>query len=398
MNSKSALLKSISLGDIQMGSPQVLGGIRLVPLLRNDIREDLRLARRSYNEDYAAVRLPDNATYYSYVPHALIADWTNDGSPVATFGTQLKTRRNSKKSDGDVYDLGFTTARVLSKMRAKETKNRLRFLPLNMSMEGFLALHFCGPSIAWEEYSRAMMRFGLGSRSETSHPGKWIHGLEDALRVFEIHPNQIGVILFVADALASAFVLPHPHDYRDLHQTLLTDFFGELIYIYGFFGTENVFHPDPMDPNKVNSVDDIRSELQRIRLDWSNLHKSMANNLFDCEIHAESVYRMGPFEMQRFMTDLDPKSENHIGETIVRSDGRLEYLKSFRLSGAQTRRAFLLTQLANHEWNLEACAKHLNCTKSQLLFRIEKAGFAYIIQQHVMDAARAELKKRSKKK
>jgi len=397
MSGKTIDMNSVALGDIEIGPPQILGGIRLVPLLRSDVREDLRLTRRNYGEDYAAVHLPDNSTYYSFVPHALIADWTGDGTPVAAFGSQIGMHKKQKTSDGKVHNFGFATARVMSKMRAKETKNRLRFLPMNMSMEGFLSLHFGGPTIAWEEYSRSLMRDGLGTRCESVIPGKWIHGLQDALRVFEIHPNQIGVLVFVADALASIFVVPHPHDYRSLHETLLTDMFGELIYIYGFNKNENVYHPAPIDSQKVESVEDLRREVSRVRDDWSQLHQLMTTKLIGRPINAESVYKMGPFQMQRFMTDLEPKSENHIGERIVRADGRLEYMKSYRLSGAQTRRAYLLSQLAKCEWNLESCAKEFNCSKNQLIFRLEKAGFAYFVHQHILDAARAEKRRQSKK-
>ena len=63
-------------------------------------------------------------------------------------------------------------------------------------------------------------------------PAPRCSGLEDALRVFEIHPGQCGVLVYAADALAAAFVVPHPDDYRALHPTLIQDLYGELIYHY----------------------------------------------------------------------------------------------------------------------------------------------------------------------
>ena len=389
-------LDQVSLGDLVLGPPQVLGGVRLVPLLRDDIREDLRLTKRTYGEELTAVRLPDKSTYYHFVPHALVADWTSDGMPVSSFGTQIKKHKPEKTSDGRAYDCGFMTARVMSKVRAREKRNRLRFLPLDMSLEGLLSLHFGGPNIAWEEYSRLLLQHGLGSRSEQAYPGRWIIGLEDALRVFEIHPNQVGVLVFVADALASVFVVPHPLDYLALHRTLITDSFGELIYIYGFQATENVFFPEPIDSTNVNSLDDLRDHLGQLRSAWSELHAPMLRNLFDCPILSEQLYKMGPFQMQRFISELDPKGENHIGETITRNDGRIEYMKSFRLSGSQTRRAYLLQQLAESEWELEACAQKMSCTKNQLVFRLQSAGFGYFLHQHVLDAARAQRRRQSK--
>ncbi len=390
------LLKSIELKGLTLAPPQVLGGVRLVPLLRDHVQDDLRLARQRYDEDFTEVQIDNKTSYYSYIPHALVANWSNDGSPATAFGTQIKHNKQSKTKDGTVYDLGFMTARVMTKMRKRESKNRLRFLPMDMAMEGFLALHFGGPDIAWEEYSRSAMRDGLSPRVESTIAGRWITGLEDALRVFEIHTTQVGSLVFVGDALASVFVVSHPGDYRDLHETLITDSYGELIYYNGLYAQENTYQPKPIDAEVVQSVDDLRAEVSRVRSDWSELHNIMVTNLFDCPIRSEMVYKMGPFQMQRFMTELDPKSENHIGEAIVREDGTLEYMKSFRLSAAQCRRAYLLMQLAESNWELEACAEKLTCTKNQLIYRLEKAGFGYILHQHVLDAARsARWKKKS---
>jgi len=391
---KTETLQSVALTGLTLAPPQVLGGVRLTPLLRDPIQDDLRLAKRKFHEDLTIVALDGRTSYYTYAPHALVATWSTDGSPAAAFGTQIASHKKAKTTDGNPIDFGFATARVMNKMRAREDKNRLRFLPLDLSMEGFLALHFGGPDIAWEEYSRSAVRDGLSPRSETAIPGRWIVGLQDALRVFEIHPTQVGSLVFVGDALASVFVVPHPEDYHALHETLLTDFYGELLYHNGLYAGENVYHPDPIDANKVRSVSDLRDEVARIRSDWSQLHALMATNLFGRPIHAESVYRMGPFQLQRFITDLNPKSENHIGEVILRENGALEYMKSYRLSATQCRRAYLLKQLAENSWELEACAATLNCTKNQLVYRLEKAGFGYLLHQHVLDAARSERRRR----
>lgn len=386
-------LENIDLKGLTFAPSQVFGGVRLVPVLRKHVHDDLRLTKRNYDEDLAAVQLSSNTTYYSYIPHAFIADWTDDGSPAVAYGTQIRSNKSVKTSDGKAHDLGYMTARVMKKMRAREDKQRLRFLPMDVSMEGFLSLHFGGPDVAWEEYSRAAIRDGLSPRSESSIPGRWINGLEDALRVFEIHDRQVGSLVFVDGALASAFIVPHPDDYRDLHATLLTDDYGELLYFYGLYAQENTILPDPIDPTAVQSLNDLRAEITRVRSDWSQLHSLMSNHLLDCPIRSEMVYKMGPFQMHRFMTELNPKSENHIGEAIVRKDGTFEYLKSYRLSAAQCRRAYLIMQLANSNWSLEACAKQLDCTRNELIFRLENASFGYLLHPHVLDAARSERRK-----
>lgn len=392
------LLTQISLGNVRHGPPQVFGGVRLVPLLRDEVRDDLRLSCRKYNEDVAAVNISGDVDYCAYVPHAFVADWTSDGTAAFSFGSQLrKGHKKVRTSDGKVVKLGDFSARVMSKMRRREDKKRLRFLPLDLAMEGLLARHFGGPAIAWEEYSNSLLSYGLGSRTESAFDGRQIHGLDDALRMFEIHDNQSGVVVFVGDALASVFLVPNPDDYRELHGSLIKDFFGELVYIYGLSAIESVYHPGPMNSDQVNAISDLLDALKQNRAQWSDLHEVMMTKLVGCEIESELVYRMGPFSMQRFVTGLDPKGENHIGECIVREeDGEVEYLKSFRLSAAQTRRAYLLKQIAGCEWNLEECAELLNCTKNQLVLRLENSGFGYFLHQHVIDAARAELRRRKR--
>jgi hypothetical protein len=61
---------------------------------------------------------------------------------------------------------------------------------------------------------------------------------------------------------------------------------------------------------------------------------------------------------------------------IVRENEELEYLKTYRLSASQTQQVYLLSQLAAHEWNL---ATTLNNTLDELVKRLEKVGFGYLI-------------------
>lgn len=388
-NARSAkLLDRLVLKGLTLAPPQVLGGVRLVPLLREAAPGDLRLVQRTFAEDVALVQLDRRTSYFSYIPHALVAQWTNDGTPVAAFGTQIQSYEALRKADSQERNRGFVMPHVMAKMRYREDDRRLRFLPQHLAMEGFLALHFRGPDIAWEEYSRKALRDGMSPRTETSVAGNRIVGLEDALRVFEIHSTQVGMALFVADALAAVFVVPHPDDYRALHETLLTDFYGELVYLYSLQATESAYLPPPMDLTKIHAIDDLRAELIRLRNDWTQLHELLLAKLLDRPLRSELVYELGPFHLQRFMTDLDPSTENHLGEAILRADGTLEYLKTYRLSGAQCRRAFLLSQLSDCQWSLDDCAARQNCSKEELILRLDNAGFGYLLKPHILEAAR----------
>lgn len=385
-----ALLRSLSLRGLTATHAQVFAGVRLVPLLRAAPRGDLRIARRGYDDPMALVDLGEGSLYFSnYVPHALIVGWTDDGSPVASYGAALAGpgERNPLAKLGCGVNLLHRMARREARGEDPAERNRLRLLPQHLAMEGFLALHFKAPEIAWTEYSRRAISRGLDPRAEVSLSGRAIPSLEDALRVFEIHESQSGLLLFIGELLASVFVVSHPDDYRALHRTLIEDFFEQTLLHAARYNGDSQAFVHTFDEAQIGSLDDLRAALDRARADAGALHVDTAAGLIGRPIAAERVYRAGPFSLQRFMTELDPALDNHIGEAIVRDDGTLEYAKTYRLSAGQVRRARLLQQLAARAWNLDATAAALRITRDQLLRRIDGEGFGYLIAEHVLKAA-----------
>jgi len=391
MSKKAHLIENIALQGLEIAPSQVWGAIRIVPLIRQNVRYDLRLSRRNYDSDITVVSLEGEmmapgVKYISYVPHGLVLSWSNEGYPAVALGGQLM-------SEGKRLACGAVSVQVMHRMAKREAENQLRFLPLHLAMEGFLSLFFSGPQVAWSEYSKQALRQGLSPRYESAIAGRDIFGLEEALRVFEIHSQQVGVLLFVSDALASAFVVPTPEDYRALHSSLLLDFYGELLYYYGQHGSTTFMQPS-IDEGKIDSIASLKQALDRMRSEWGEFHGFMAGDLLGRSVSAKRVYTAGNFTLQRFITDLRLKTENHIGEAIVRDNGELEYLKTYRLSEAQTRRVYLLSQLAAHDWHLEATAKALRNTVEELIMRLEKASFGYLVNNQLLEKAHKHNKKR----
>jgi hypothetical protein len=378
------LLENIALHNLEIAPSQTWGAIRLVPLLRKDFREDLRLAKRSYNSR-VVVSVDKSTLYHSYVPHGLVLNWSDDGEPVASLGGQLSDKSHQ-----------FGGVKVMRRMAQRENrgedKNSLRFLPLEMAMEGFMGMFFKGPTIAWQEYSRGSRSTGLSPRTEYSITGKSISDLSEALRVFEIHENQVGVLLFVGEMLATAFVLPHPEDYRDLHETLLTDAYGETFYYYGLYGQTQELRCTIEDQN-IQNLADLRSALTKMRQEWSDVQSMMSEDLLQRPIQSQQIYQAGAFSLQRFITDLDRTRTNYIGESIVDDHGDLQYLKIYGLSAVQTRRAYLLQTLNQHDWQLEKAATSLNETFPSLVKRMEKVDLGYLINNQVREQAEQALRK-----
>ena len=344
-------------------------------------------------------------SYLSYVPHGLVLRFSDEGEPVAAWGTQLHDPQSGSKvppparrpREGEQLLDGPFRVRGLHRMVKREAPDQLRLLPLHLAMEGFLELCFSGPDLTWPEYAPSALRFGLSPRVELSYSGRAIAGLDRALRLFEIHEGQSGVLLYVQDALAAAFVVPHPDDYRALHRTLLEDFFGpELIE----FGRIDYRVPELAIPPRAEAaltLADLEAALQRCKDEWRAFHALLSDHLIEREIEAVGVYKAGPFQLQRLMTQIaraardgvavERTAENHLGEVIVREDGTLEYLKTYRLSWRQAERAMLLQTLQSHHFHLDSTAKALRMSRDRLILRVVTAGFGSLFKPEVIKSA-----------
>lgn len=364
------------LDGLSVRPSQVWGAVRLVPLVRAEPVQDLRLHPRIYGGP-GVVDLTGGRHYLSYIPHGFVAEWTTDGSPAAAYGTQLTGGQQGRPVE--TLRLHFHR-----RMARREARNRLRFLPLHLALEGYLALHFGGPAIAWEEWSRQALSQGLSPRVEAAYLGADVPGLADALRVFEIHPGQCGVLVYVADALAAAFVVPHPEDYRTLHPSLVQDLYGDLVHHYATLMPPVPDFRADITGHGIRSLGELRAAARQQTAQWADFHDTtMAAGLLGQDSTWEQVYRMNRFTLSRFLPPFRPKHDNHIGEAITDELGRTVYLKTFRLSENQVRRGHLLNRLAAHDWRLTDTAAELGLDEAQLGHRLQSAGFGHLLRQDI---------------
>ncbi|WNI25142.1 ARPP-2 domain-containing protein [Streptomyces sp. ITFR-16] len=373
-------MNRLELNGLTARPAQVWGGIRLVPLVREKPVEGLRLHREVYAADGpAVVEVGPRAHYTSYIPHGFVADWSGEGARSATYGTQLA----GPGGEGAPPRTMKLPRHRHHRLAKRQPGDRLRFLPLHLALEGYLALHFGGPSTAWEEWSRRALRDGLSPRGEDAYMGWSVRGLGDALRTFEIHPGQCGVMVYAADTLAAAFVVPHPGDYRLLHPTLIEDLYGELVHQYAMYGAPvPEFGARIADGPGLRTLAALRAAAREQEREWAEAHDTLfARELLDSSYGFERVYRMGAFTLWRFLPPfLRDRGGQHIGETITDHKGQVAYLKTFRLSEAQVRRGHLLHRLDDADWRLPLAAQALGTGEKELRARIRAAGFESLLR------------------
>ncbi|HET6858391.1 MAG TPA: hypothetical protein VFH94_15035 [Streptomyces sp.] len=371
-------MSRLDLTGLDAGPAQVWGGVRLVPLLREQPVAGLRLHEELLVEEEDPDTCP-SPQCLSYVPHGLVASWPgSDDAPSAAYGSRLT-------GDGRP-DL---TMKVPHDNRRKPPRDqqrgpggRVRFLPLHLALEGYFALHYGAPAAVWWEWSQQALREGLSPRAQDAYLGRPVRGLADALRVFEILPGQCGVMVYVADSLAAAFVTPHPGDYRALHPSLVEDLYGELVHHHAFFGGPvRDFDARIRDTAHLRTVADLRAATRAQARAWRETHDGLlADALLSTPYAFDRVQSMGSFALWRFQPPYQRGGQDqHIGEMITDHKGRVAYLKTFRLSESQVRRGHLLSLLASHGWHPGRTAEALSTTPKELARRINRAGFDSLV-------------------
>lgn len=359
---------------------QALGTVRLVPLVRDEPIEALRLYSVPTHADLTVVRLDRHTAYTAYVPHALVAELPGQKQGRASAGTQLVKPRAAVE---DVFRVQVTQRLARREGPTKKSPAKLRMLPQHLALDAYLSVGFGGPNVVWPEFSREVLSHGLSPRSERVYLGGDVTGLADALRAFELYPGQVGVLVFVGDAFASAFVTPGPEDYRRLHRTLVKDMYGELVVQYAVLHPEVAALWGRIDGATVGSLEELSRAVDELRREWSGFAGLMASGLYGAEVEVRTVQRLGGFRLQRFLPSFHPHAENHVGEAIVDGAGRLAYLQTFRLSAAQARRGRLLATLVAEDWDLDATALALEATRDELLARMRNNGLGHLLKPHL---------------
>lgn len=345
----------LGLDGLRAAPAQVWGEVRLVPLVRDEPMPELRLGLDRQHRGWTSADVP-GGRYYSYVPHSMVLSWGDRAQEVkAAWETTLGERGQGRaRAKGCPVHLKHGLYRRVG-------SHAVEFLPLHLAIEGFLSQLLKAPQVAWREYSPEAVRFGAGAVCMESISGHGVGSLAGALSRFEIHEGQCGVLIYVSGRLATAFAVSHPDDYRLMHHSLIHDAYAPVL-VSAWPAQEHELVFDALEwgerpGQQVQDVGALSEVFERAYAVWSHEAAPMGE-LFGQRLSAQRLYNAGPFKLVRFVSEVVwPSSEAHIGEAIVGEDGRIGYLKTYRLSAEQVQRLTLLRQLEACDWDIKRASE-----------------------------------------
>lgn len=259
----------------------------------------------------------------------------------------------------------------------------VRLLPLHLTLEGLLYATLGLPPETWSRYAESSR--ALAERNPRAPRGA---ALDAALRTFEPHPEQCGILLYAADTLVFALVAPCPDDYERVHQSVVADLLAGTFEFYARQHPESVNGPRfraELPGAAVRTLDDLRRAIALSRRGSFAAERALADGLVNTEPVVRSSETAGDWAVRRFTSALVPKSQNFIGEAIVGPRGAPAWLTLHRLSDGYTRRAWALASLATAEWNLARLAREWRGTPAEAETQLREAGF-----RHVLEVMRVE--------
>jgi hypothetical protein len=376
-------IDSVNIAGLEPRASQQWRSVRLVPLVRTKTVNGLRLARVDEGDMPTITRLsahtahPEReSAFVSIVPHSFVLGWGEDAECELNQGVAFV-----RASDGRTFHTRGCSVKLKLRMARRSGARSLRFAPQQLALEGLLSLFFTGPEVASRDWSERLMRRGLDPRVERALSGRAMPHLSEALRVFEVLDGQCGMLLYFGDLLFGSFVAPTPEDYRAVHDSLVLDLFPAELLEHARY--EAPTFRASIDARGVRTIAELRAALDREELAWKQWTMFTASELFRNAM-VQSVYGMDGVRLERFVTTLERKGEHHAGERVVARDGTVAYLKTYRLSVPQARRAYLLKSLADSHWEIDVAAVKTRMTRGQFLEELHRFDFGWMLGPEVL--------------
>ena len=234
---------------------------------------------------------PAGPAYVAYVPHAFVAELDRR--------RQARPRRTAPSCASRPAGRSAGVAlRFHRRMARREDRNRLRFLPLHLALEGYLALHFGGPRSPGRSgpSGRSPRACRRGSRRPTPAPRS--PASTTRCGSSRSTPASAACSCTLADALAARLRraapgrLPGPAPDAAAGPVRRADL-PVRPAVPGRAGL-----PPPLDADRVPRVADLRAEAARAAADWAAFHDdAWPTGLLGDDRTRGTVYRMGRFTL-----------------------------------------------------------------------------------------------------
>lgn len=352
-------LGALALPGIEALPSQPFGPLHLVPLARAHAVEGLLLA--GTHDD-----LGDGV---ALAPHGVVMGFEG-ASPRVAYGTQVLSARAGVTRDLRTAPLTYGLAR-------RDAMSRVRMMPLRLALEGMLLSSFEARPEAWTRHSQERV-LGRSPRSERSLEAV----VESALRTFERDARQCGFLLYAADTLLAAYVAPSPAVYAALHRALVGDLLGGAFQYY-LTQHDAVSRPFTLalPGAAIRTFADLRLALARSRAPWPVAAAALRDGVAPSPLTVRSSMKAQHFTLRRFTTSLALGQGNGLGEVVHRNDHAVAWLAYLRLSDAQTRRAYLMSEFAAAGWSVRALAarRTRGAGVGDLEKQLRGAGFEHLL-------------------
>ena len=110
----------------------------------------------------------------------------------------------------------------------------------------------------------------------------------------------MGVLVFVADTLANAFVVSDPQDYRQLHRSIIEDVFCEVLWFHGVHYNKVPCFSFQLSEKNINSMEELENAFHKEQQRWHSFRADMAYELLQKPLFVQDVYKKNHFCIQRF--------------------------------------------------------------------------------------------------
>ncbi len=312
------------LQDIKFGKPQNVGNMIVIPLVSetecSDVSEDM-LFNISSDSDYAHLTLRNTEDRPVIVPQGTAYINKQKAQDRTVLSTEVLGANEEKE-----VDVGCVQSSEGGNMQPGT--DEFTFIPATIRTSA-LEKHAIGQDhnydILWQDIEEYVKKIGIGGRAHIhDFYDSFKKELDEFVASFEPIEKQIGAIILINNVVVGIEIYPNYKSWLKVWRKLIRNSYGADAM--GLISKKTAIGLKPiLDIDKINSVDDLQEEVNKIIVKDIKFVKNIIDPLLEAEMSSIATNNVGDFLIEDI-------SLGDLRGQLVKKDEQMIYLTAVKRS------------------------------------------------------------------
>lgn len=204
-------------------------------------------------------------------------------------------------------------------------KRDFSFMPTKIRIPAIIKQHATSYEVLWKDIEKYMKESGIPGRAMEKFYEQFDKELQDFVAQFEPIGNQVGAVVLINNEVAGIEIYPNYLAWNNVWRMLIRDSYGaDAVSLIR--EKKIVTYKPVVDLDKVENIEDLESEVQRVRTDFvtfvnSKVSPMLQDELQSTEREVSSDFKVYNLSGGNFIGQMVTKGEDIVYVSLLRSQG-----------------------------------------------------------------------------